>query len=1223
MTDHADGLSYAVLELNLRAPGDGSYCAELRYQAAGSAAEAQLIDGPDPLVHLDHTHLRALNGDPVAYGRALSDALFADPRMIVALHTARRSAEQAGQLLRFVLRLDLDDPALHTIAWETLRDVRRDEPLANSERLLLSRYLESGDMVPVRRGRPHDLSALVVVAGPADLERFGLGAVDIPAEVARSRAALRQIAPAVIAAGDGRRATFPALSAALRAAPDILYLVCHATVVDGRTYLWLEDDTGLSARVDSEELAGLIAGLARRPQLIVLAACRSAGEPSADAPLAAVGPRLARAGVPAVVAMQGPVAMETVEALMPTFFQELQRDGQIDRALAVARNGVRAHPDWWMPVLFLRTRDGRLWDDPRRNVAALARRYGPPVAAALALDALLLLAFLLLRDRLLLAPALLPPLLVAGAAAAAGLALLLTRRRRPPALLAGTLLAGLLLAGLLGWQAWRALAPQRFAQQQFGIAVARFGQGEGFSGTRLSREVTDQVVRSIELALRERGGADIAVMPAGLVTSSEEAREQGQRLGADLLIWGQVVMLGEGQVTINFEILDVADRSLSPRFPVVLPASSSLPFAYVDTALEAGQIRDLVPQQVNVISAFSLGLAAFYNRDYMTAAREMERADATLGALAVDSAEARRRAGLVKFYLGRALQRVGRLDEGDAQLREAERLLPQDPAVPLSLAYSQRSRGNQPEMERLARAAIAAADAWLADDPANRSVAYNRALAYVLIDQPLRAAADLDAMAAADPAFYAAGVSAGQAYLAAEDYESAADRLGAVVARAEADGEDSSWALLFLGEVAEARGDLEEAQRLTSRAAELAPDVDWMHYRLGQLAAARGDTTTAGAAYERMLTTSFDRAWAHSVRAAFRRSVGDVAGAIADYREARRLRPADTLAQIYLAELLHATGQSRLALQTFAEALGQQPGMLYGRISYGITLFDVGEYGAAAEQFEAALGLAPTSEPARYNLARTYEAAGRSDAARLIYASIVGAPETYSEQIRRSAAERLALLELQPQGAGDSAPTPTVAATPQPPLAATPTATSTLFPTATRAPASPPSTFTPAVPLVTTPTDTSLLISPVPPTTTLSPPASAFETVTAALPQADTPTRTLPPATIGPPRPTDAPTLLPADTPISTLPPATIGPPRPTDAPTLLPADTPTSTLPPATMEPPRPTDAPTLLPADTPTSTRLPEPASPTAVPADTATAAPVPPDTATPETPPEQPGP
>jgi hypothetical protein len=74
--------------------------------------------------------------------------------------------------------------------------------------------------------------------------------------------------------------------------------------------------------------------------------------------------RLVETGVPAVLAMQGNITMQTVEDFMPVFFKELQRDGVIDRAMAVARQTIRSRPDWWMPVLFLRLKSGRIWYVP-------------------------------------------------------------------------------------------------------------------------------------------------------------------------------------------------------------------------------------------------------------------------------------------------------------------------------------------------------------------------------------------------------------------------------------------------------------------------------------------------------------------------------------------------------------------------------------------------------------------------------------------------------------------------------------------------------------------------------------------------------------------------------------------------------------------------------------------------------------------------------------------
>jgi hypothetical protein len=112
--------------------------------------------------------------------------------------------------------------------------------------------------------------------------------------------------------------------------------------------------------------------LVHPPRLCVLASCESAGRAEATASLgekpaaqSSLALLLADAGVAAVLAMQGKITFETVRLLIPRFFRELAQDGQIDRALAVARGLVRARPDSLLPVLYLRLRNGRIWYEPR------------------------------------------------------------------------------------------------------------------------------------------------------------------------------------------------------------------------------------------------------------------------------------------------------------------------------------------------------------------------------------------------------------------------------------------------------------------------------------------------------------------------------------------------------------------------------------------------------------------------------------------------------------------------------------------------------------------------------------------------------------------------------------------------------------------------------------------------------------------------------------------
>ncbi len=91
---------------------------------------------------------------------------------------------------------------------------------------------------------------------------------------------------------------------------------------------------------------------------IILVACHSAGI-SAGYGLKAVGPQLARAGVPSVLGFQGAVTTRTIRKMLPRFFAELRRDGVIDRSLAVARAELREDA-WWQPVLWQGISDVRL-----------------------------------------------------------------------------------------------------------------------------------------------------------------------------------------------------------------------------------------------------------------------------------------------------------------------------------------------------------------------------------------------------------------------------------------------------------------------------------------------------------------------------------------------------------------------------------------------------------------------------------------------------------------------------------------------------------------------------------------------------------------------------------------------------------------------------------------------------------------------------------------------
>jgi CHAT domain/SIR2-like domain len=355
---------YADFEIGLHQRDGVTWRVEVRYSQQESDADVN-IEGP-LTVDIDPNELDQLIPDFPAYGRALGQALLGG-----AVGDAYRQAVAASQSHGVTLRVRLfvgpSATTLHRVHWEAMLDTRDGSPVLTDENIVFSRYLSSNDWRPVRLRPKSALRALVVVSGPTDLDRFQarvLAPVAVEDEVERAQNGLSPL-PSRVLANHGE-VTEGRLFEELRDGCDILYLVCHGYLAGDEPYLILENEDGTAARIRGSALVDRIRDLTRVPRLVVLASCQSAGlggdARSDDAGvLAALGPRLAEAGVPAVLAMQGDISMETVSRFMPTFFHELQRDGQIDRAMAAARGAVRDRHDWWVPALFMRLRSGRIW----------------------------------------------------------------------------------------------------------------------------------------------------------------------------------------------------------------------------------------------------------------------------------------------------------------------------------------------------------------------------------------------------------------------------------------------------------------------------------------------------------------------------------------------------------------------------------------------------------------------------------------------------------------------------------------------------------------------------------------------------------------------------------------------------------------------------------------------------------------------------------------------
>lgn len=361
MTETPDAVAAAAdLEIGLHRQGESEWRVELRFstEERGTIGPDTLVSGSADLDLARLTDLRHGGRTPMEeYGRVLTDGLFSEAGVRAEFAKARATAATMARPLRIRLLIAPSAPELHPLRWETLLDPSDGTPLLTDSNVLFSRYLTSSDWRPVRMRLRGELSALAVVANPRNLSEYApdgreLSRVDVDGELERARSGL---APIRTDAMPGlARPTLSNLADQLREGYDVVYLVCHGYLVNGEPQVVLEHEDGTV-----HVLHGHL------PRLVVIASCQSASGDDATVhdggALAALGPQLVEIGVPAVLAMQGNVTMQTVERFVPAFFRGLQRHGRIDQAMTEARAEITDRADWWAPTLFMRLHSGRLW----------------------------------------------------------------------------------------------------------------------------------------------------------------------------------------------------------------------------------------------------------------------------------------------------------------------------------------------------------------------------------------------------------------------------------------------------------------------------------------------------------------------------------------------------------------------------------------------------------------------------------------------------------------------------------------------------------------------------------------------------------------------------------------------------------------------------------------------------------------------------------------------
>jgi hypothetical protein len=376
---------YLDVLISIGAASNGHHPIEIRLGDGGVFKGGQLA--------LDHAglNLAALQFDDKEHGKKLWQALFASEEVrdgYKAAMGAVRSHRSPWRGLRVRLAIDANAPALHALGWERLYHKQEAVwgPLATAAKTPFSRYVAlrgAHPAPPLRRS----VRLLYAVANPAGVEDV-LAPIDVDAEVANLCAALADIdqsrlgevmvMPGRTGLSAERRAALEkagfeiadgptsreSIVARLQRGYDVFHFLGHGSYdrTAAQTTLHLEDDTGGWARVTDEDISGKLRDLHKPPRLVFLAACQSATRSEQDA-FVGLAPKLVRAHVPAVVAMQDSVRMDQARTLTRHFYRNLFEHGIVDLAINQARSLLHEPGNlaWGIPVLFTRLKDGRLF----------------------------------------------------------------------------------------------------------------------------------------------------------------------------------------------------------------------------------------------------------------------------------------------------------------------------------------------------------------------------------------------------------------------------------------------------------------------------------------------------------------------------------------------------------------------------------------------------------------------------------------------------------------------------------------------------------------------------------------------------------------------------------------------------------------------------------------------------------------------------------------------
>lgn len=306
-------------------------------------------------------------------GRLLFNALISGDEGISRELSGRKKApgsDPGRALTPVLLQLRFDPGAVEPaqLPWELMRD-EEGYPVLDG-RTWLTRYVsyfgDRGDYAPVEK-----LRVLYVISRPRDQEWLPeYLEKDSIAEIIRGLVLSQAVEIDVIT-----EATTTRLKLALqRKNYHVLHFDGHGGLVEDQGQLCFEDAHLDTDYVSAGELAELlkIHGI----KLVILSACQS-GMVRGKSIYNSFGPRLIRADIPAVIAMQFTIPIGATVLFAREFYRSIGNGESIVAAVSGGRQEIaRQFSAWFHPAVYLRAADGEGYlFSPQPQPHAAQRRY--------------------------------------------------------------------------------------------------------------------------------------------------------------------------------------------------------------------------------------------------------------------------------------------------------------------------------------------------------------------------------------------------------------------------------------------------------------------------------------------------------------------------------------------------------------------------------------------------------------------------------------------------------------------------------------------------------------------------------------------------------------------------------------------------------------------------------------------------------------------------------